>query len=815
MNNTKEKIELHLDASYKIKHEKYERFSNSIFRNIYNQASKNVEEIIETTDTDFAYKEKSGYTEPVSNLIAFDGKRGSGKTSAMLSFCDFLHRFNDYDIKKSKGVCDKLLELSDSVSFTVLDCTDATLLADSKELIGAVLGKMLTAIKKREETKSQLNQKSDVRKLMTRLGEIYCSMLPQDTNRDEASPWEVLEQLSRSWNQQRAFRESVQQFNEYMSEGAEVKKQNYLVIPIDDVDMNIQNGYALLEAIRKYMMVPNAIVLLAADDYQLEIICRQAFNKGFDKKNDSVLAQKLALEYLEKLIPSGRRIYMPDLFREENLYGHKINILQDEEDEGEEKTIQNTIIRNVWKYVGIILNSEDKNSHWLQPHSLRKLSNYINAMRYLPETLEGDKEQREFYENIDWFYEDIIKRYLPDAERQHNKEEKSKYEETEKAIKKFEDTVLAKKLETLINGLQGYVIDPVWGQESESNSYGTLLVLLYQMRERNLSEICQAISFILSLQMRRLIYPIENDKNKYGQYDDMIEFSKGDFWGNHDKIWLEKSGKSQKRYGIYCEFSIGKLSEMLEEGDLTAEQLLLLAMQLDMSDGGRDEERGQLCRGSFRFGNFINCVFVYEKKIDEIAKLIQEKGSLSDVRIEEIEAARDSLESEFKAWNEKYGTTRVIPFDSAEFMFNVFDALYGDQGVFGAFESEKEYAVMYQDALGKIEGILGNYDKLYKDIRDKYPDGKCDNVLMRELTREYKKVYEECPFIKIMKKSDNISKYISLFEKQGNSGSGQPENKNATREIANDRTSEEAEGSGENGGRLSQDGAIKQAEMEG
>ena len=780
MNNSKDKnTVLRLDASYKIKHEKYESFNESIFKNIYNQASKNVEKIIETTDTDFAYKET------VSNLIAFDGKRGSGKTSAMLSFCDFLRRFNDYDIKKSKGVCNKLLELNDSVSFTVLDCTDATLLADSKELIGAVLGKMLTAIKEREETNSQLNQRADVRKLRTRLGEIYCSMLPQDTNRDEASPWEVLEQLSRSWNQQRAFRESVQQFNEYMSEGAGLKKQNYLVIPIDDVDMNIQNGYALLEAIRKYMMVPNAIVLLAADDYQLEIICRQAFNKGFDKRNDSVLAQKLALEYLEKLIPSGRRIYMPDLFREENLYGHKINILQDEEDGGEEKTIQNTIIRNVWKYVGIILNSEDKNSHWLQPHSLRKLSNYINAMRFLPEILESDKEQGEFYGNIDWFYEDIIKRYLPDAERQHSEEKRQKYEEIEETIKKFEDAVLAKKLEKLAKGLQDCMHNPMLSEKVDVNSYGTLLVLLYEIREGDFSEICQATSFILSLQMRRLIYPIENDKDKYDQCGDMIEFSKGDFWGNLDKIWLDTAGKSQEKYEIYCEFPIDKLLEMLEDGVLTAGQLFLLAMQLDISDGGKTEEGKYLCKGSFRFGNFINCIFAYEKKIDEIVELIQGNGK----EIPKIKEAQESLKNEFKKWKEKYGTTRVIPFDSVEFMFSVFDALYGNQGVFSAFETGKEYAGMYRDAVGKIGDILDSYDGLYKDIRSKYPDGKCDNVLMRELTREYKKVYEECPFIKIMKKNnDIIVKYISLFEKQENSGGGQTEDGNTIAGTVNSGT---------------------------
>ena len=758
MGNKQETV-LKLDASYKVKHEKYENFEASFFRNVYKQAAKNVKEIIESTKTDYAYEEQREYTEPISSLITFDGKRGSGKTSAMLSFCDFLRDFNCFDKRKKEiekvGVCRDLLELNREISFTVLDCIDATLVTDSKELMGAILGKMLMSIEDREQSNSEILQPQsvDVRRLKTRLGEIYCSLKAQDIIRDDTSPGEVLEQLSRSWNQQRAFRESVQKFNKYMSQRGDGKRQNYLVIPIDDVDMNLQNCYELLETVRKYMMVPNVIVLLAADDEQLETICVKAYRNGIGKEVDIMLPQKLALEYLEKLIPSGRRIYMPNLYREENLYEKQVWIMQED---GSRQTVKDTILLNVWRYVGIILNKDDENSHWLQPHSLRKLSNYVNSMRFLSETKEGEAEQENFYKNINWFYEDIIKRHFNELKRKNGGAVWSR--EFTKALEEFENAVLANKLQRLTDGLKAAGFTSETKLSDGIRSYGDLLALLYRRKEdRNISEICQAAAFVLSLQMRRLIFAIEDREVNNQEYEEVIIFSKGDFWGESDKIWLEASGKSKVDYQFECEIPIAQL---FSDKKLNILDLLLLTLQLDIEESAEGKYKGYC-----RFGNFVNGVFDYKNKIDKMAELIKKEMQPPNGRAVELENARTKLLNEFDNWQENYKTTRVIPFDSAEFIFVVFDKLYGDQGVFRTFETEEQYVQMYMDALKVISEILDSYDKYYSGIRNKYKtDGR--NSTMNELKTGYKTIYDECPFIKHMSGDSSetiISSYISLF----------------------------------------------------
>lgn len=776
----KQKIVLKLDASYKVKHEKYKAFTDSFFRNVYQQAAKNVKEIIDTTKSDLAYRGQEEYTEPISSLITFDGKRGSGKTSAMLSFCDFLRDFNRID-RTEGGVCGDLLGLNREVSFTVLECIDATLMTDSKELLGAILGKMHTAIEERERSNAEAlkMQNVDVRRLKTRLGEIYCSLKAQDIVREETSPGEVLEQLSRSWNQQQAFRDSVRKFNKYMAQIPGGNYKNYLVIPIDDVDMNLNNGYELLEAIRKYMMVPNVIVLLAADDEQLETICVKAYQEGISGKDFSTLPNRLALEYLEKLIPSGRRIYMPDLYREENLYDKEVYIMQ----EGiNEQTVKNTILLNVWKYTGIILNKDYENSHWLQPQSLRKLSNYLNSMHSLSESKESEMEESNFYHNINWFYEDLIRRYLSDEQGKYSEADReSIFGDYIETLREFENAISANKLQGLGGDLQeGYGFKLGNSSFGPKYSYGDLLVILYKLKDdKNVRFVYHTTSLILSLQMRRLLFPIENTENNPKGYAEILEFSKRDFWGKADKtIWLDSLGKPQQSYHLECEVAVDMMvtAMMNQDKSFSMRNVLLLAIQL----GLYENEEGK-CVGSLILGDFVNCIFDYETKINNIAKLIREKGKLTDEQKEELEAAKEQLVDEFRTWQATYNTTRVLPFDSAEFMFAIFDKLYGDSGVFQAFQTENQYAEMYKEALDVIAETLASYDNYFKDVRSKNVSDD-SRVIMNELKSgwSYKDVYEQCPFIQHMRTPEVLNSiipyYISLFKKPdnpANQGGGQ------------------------------------------
>lgn len=766
MNYTDEKtVVIKLDASYKVKHEKYDVFQNSFFKEVYDQASQSVKEIIEAELEDYTDKAQN-YTEPISNILAFIGKRGSGKTSAMLSFCDFLRDFKYLRQGDTDNRCNELLKMNDKVSFTVLDSMDATLIEKPKELIGAILGKMLVKIKEKEAKEAECGTPKDgeIRKLKKRLGDIYCSLTQDVNGKSDDTPSEVLEQLSRSWNQQQAFRKAVLQFNEYMVENKSKACRNYLVIPIDDVDMNLCDGYYLLEAIRKYLMSSNVIVLLAIDYQQLNLLCMNSYMNLLDNVKDIDMPQvesteehvrQLAAEYIEKMIPTGRRIYMPGLYQEKNLAGRRVLVKC--RDKEIVYPIRELILYNMWEHSGIIL-SKNSVIHWLQPDSLRKLSNYVNAFRYLDNFGSGQSNIKEVLtKNINWFYEDLVNRYIKERYKVNNEKKNARQN-----LNLFLEAVPEEKIETLIAVFRDLdYADPRYSESLEvvNNSYGAAVGRLYRILvSGNFETTVHEISLALSLYMRKLVFELENgdEEHREDRRKNISLFSKDEFWGDYDIFYIQN--KTLARYEYVKEM---RLSEFLplEDSSFEAEDLILLSMQL-----GLYKTKEGNYRGIFRFGNFVDAVFDYETRITKIVEMLV-KGNVSKEKAEELEKAKESMIQEFRQWETKFGTRRIIPFDSVEFMFDVWDSLYGEDGAFAGIKAAKDYQEMHSGALKKIGDLLGEYDEYYQDIRKEY-EQKID--ILPDLKRKYKEVYENCPFIKYMFEDERekrvIERYINTFE---------------------------------------------------
>lgn len=752
-------IVIKLNASYKVKHEKFENFGDSYFVDVYNQASHIVKEISDSGRNDFDAKDGNEYTEPISNLIAFSGKRGSGKTSAMLSFCDFLTNYQKYRNDGRTQTCGELLQMQDKVSFTVLESIDATLVSEPRELIGAILGKMLVAIKEKERIDLEIGNPKDIeiRKLKSRLGDIYSSMRPSDTIKNDVAPGEVLEQLSRSWNQQEAFRRAVDRFNKYMVEYKNENKQNYLVVPIDDVDMNLKNGYELLEAIRKYLMAPNVIVLLAADYHQLGKLCVKTYKKLFngenkDKSSERVMdgqSEELALEYLEKLIPTGRRIYMPELYQEEMLYGRKILI---ENEKGERLSIKRMILWQVWEHVGILLNMNAEVRHWLLPHSLRKLSNYINSMHSLLDYTDADKDVV-FKTNISWFYDDLTSRYLNEKDIENND-----YKTIISIIDKFNNMIPERKIPELIIALEEEKYKVT--QSDIKSSYGFLLEQLFKLKENSAKQtLVQAVSFAVSLYLRTYIYAIENEyfddeKERSKIKKEFLEVTKGEFWGNLDQYWVDEGGKAAQPILI----NTRKTQELQPFNSLSEYELLILAIQLGITG---DSEG---ITGTLRFGNFVDVIFDYEEKLQIIADLLKRQECFQ-MRAKRIQKACDRMIEELRLWEFKYGTSCVIPFDSAEFMFDLYERLYGELGVFKELTElnmNSLYGVVYEQAINEIGNALKEYDSYYEDVRAKYKEKEDIDIPMR-LSHSYYDVYMNCPFIKYMRENKHVEERKNIF----------------------------------------------------
>ena len=94
-----------------------------------------------------------------------------------------------------------------------------------------------------------------------------------------------------------------------------------LVIPIDDVDMNLKQGYQIADSIRKYMSSPYIIPIVAFNIRQMRVVTKYNKYKEFGLEIDKELEleelsflRSLPNDYLSKVFPPNRRIYLKSVY---------------------------------------------------------------------------------------------------------------------------------------------------------------------------------------------------------------------------------------------------------------------------------------------------------------------------------------------------------------------------------------------------------------------------------------------------------------------------------------------------------------------
>ena len=130
-----------------------------------------------------------------------------------------------------------------------------------------------------------------------------------------------LKNVSSSLKTREAFEELMNNFLKLLDKRQCEDCASYLVITIDDLDLNILKGYDMLEQLHKYLFNHRIIVLIAVDYNQLHTISEKHFIEALIPKVPKEAykdihsavnkAKKLTDDYLLKVLPLVNRIYLP------------------------------------------------------------------------------------------------------------------------------------------------------------------------------------------------------------------------------------------------------------------------------------------------------------------------------------------------------------------------------------------------------------------------------------------------------------------------------------------------------------------------
>lgn len=179
---------------------------------------------------------------------------------------------------------------------------------------------------------------------------------------------------------------------------------------MDDLDLCNSNAYKMTEQIRKYLILPKVVIIMAVKVEQLELCVEEKTFSDFkeivsaskldNKERQSRIdteIQNMSERYVAKLIPKARRIYLPKAQSLENvqvIYRTAENKIIWKSNE--EESLVNAVLRLIRERTGMIFLSEESGISYLLPNNLRDMVNWIVFVADMPK-IDDIKERDDVY----------------------------------------------------------------------------------------------------------------------------------------------------------------------------------------------------------------------------------------------------------------------------------------------------------------------------------------------------------------------------------------------------------------------------------
>lgn len=382
----------------------------------YRQATRALMEIVRQTSNFHKLRQSATATELSNllfqystNVIAFTAQRGGGKTRTMLSFSKILST-----PENQSGYRNSFLKESDrnwlnncrfyAMSPISPSAIESSKINNSQSILYVVLSRLYQYVD--ELLSSGRTCPNFSEKDRSELFQVFHKCLsgingikhPQEKSLDDIS---VLQDISDGIALRKHFFDLVQCILKLISpyQGSE---NGFLIIQLDDADAQISNGYAVLEDVRKYLVIPNLVILMSADIEMLHnVILQDHLRKFPDLHNsaDSSLRKELSRmcrKHIDKLIPPSHMVHLPQLDRFVEANGNALE-LQYVQRNGEKEdpvfiwtkegnwNLQNMLLMLIYRKIGVVFVSPKEYLHNIIPRTLRGLNQLVYFLSEMPD----------------------------------------------------------------------------------------------------------------------------------------------------------------------------------------------------------------------------------------------------------------------------------------------------------------------------------------------------------------------------------------------------------------------------------------------
>lgn len=382
---TRPKIEMFTNDTYSVKIRK------SIFYKQYCAALSGIAELVN-------YQKSSSENNVRllhNNIFVFTGDRGSGKTSCMSTVKELLCSYemrNENFYAEFDDINSELRNTLHTTTFRFFDTIDPTYFDCHHNILDLFIGSLFKnfQIHEKKDRDGFCKNRKNKDKLLILFEETKrnLSILNKTLELSEYDDLEQLSDLAASISFKQSLKKLVMCYIEYI-----YSSSTQLVLCIDDIDLNISEGYEMIEQVRKYMNIKGLVILMAMKIDQLENVIRIKYAKDFEplRKQESrdtaqqrfdEIINEMVERYITKLFPINQRIQLPTVA---SIMNQSIGIFQyDKEGKPQRidtlKTLKDGILRLIYKKIRMLAYNSRSHTNYIIPHNLRELLNLIHVL---------------------------------------------------------------------------------------------------------------------------------------------------------------------------------------------------------------------------------------------------------------------------------------------------------------------------------------------------------------------------------------------------------------------------------------------------
>lgn len=389
--------------------------SKSIFTDAYKSFLKQLNSYLDIVGKDSS-KDSCKYNkyESENNIFAFIGPRGSGKTSCMLSTTKMLCE------RSYEDSIDEKFSSVEKYKFVCLDLIDPYYQDKKNSILSLVVSSLYNSCDEHLKSNRQIGKPmgSNRRELICSFQSVYhaLNLIVNDTpsNPGVESLTQLLD-LSSAIELKKHMKDLIDQYLEYIGEG----KDSKLIIQIDDMDLHVGKSVEMIEQVRRYLTLPNVVVLVSLRMEQMELLKHQELEQNFKLReiSDTEVVESCKKEidemverYFVKAVPYSHRIYMPSV---EDYLDFDVMLKEDENETNDEdetkqpnEPLYQLIPKLIFKKTRYLFLNEDHASY-IVPRNLRELRQLIDLLIRMEDFVDNSNLSNKII-----YQQQVFKKYL-------------------------------------------------------------------------------------------------------------------------------------------------------------------------------------------------------------------------------------------------------------------------------------------------------------------------------------------------------------------------------------------------------------------